>query len=187
MGMAEPTAFHTADMVRALIDETRPAPRYETVYGELLVTPAPRPAHQMVVGRLFRRLADYLDREPVGEVWMSPADVSWGRADVLVQPDVFVTPRRVEPLRRWDQVSQLLLAVEVLSPGSERADRFTKRRLYQAQQVALYWMVDVDDAAVHVWTPDAQLPDVQRGRLVWHAPGAREPLALPLAELFDAL
>ena len=38
MGMAAP-AYYTADMVRALPDDGK---RYETVHGELLVTPAPR-------------------------------------------------------------------------------------------------------------------------------------------------
>ena len=41
-----------------------------------------------------------------------------------------------------------MLAVEVLSPSSVRADRFTKRRLYQAQQVPLYWVVDADAGSV---------------------------------------
>jgi hypothetical protein len=48
MGMAAPT-YYTADMVRALPDDRN---RYETVHGELLVTPAPRFWHQIVVERL---------------------------------------------------------------------------------------------------------------------------------------
>ena len=47
-GMAAPI-YHTADMVRAMPDDGN---RYEVVYGELLVTPAPRPWHQVVVQRL---------------------------------------------------------------------------------------------------------------------------------------
>lgn len=48
MGMAAPL-YYTAEMVRALPDDGN---RYETVHGELLVTPAPRPWHQEVVDRL---------------------------------------------------------------------------------------------------------------------------------------
>ena len=44
MGMVAP-AYYTADMVRALPDDGK---RYEVVYGELLVTPAPRLWHQEV-------------------------------------------------------------------------------------------------------------------------------------------
>jgi Uma2 family endonuclease len=181
MGMAEPTTFHTAEMVRDLIQEDRHSPRYETVYGELLVSPSPRRVHQRVVLRLARRLADYLDREPVGEVVVSPADVSWGRNDVLVQPDVFVVPRD-EP-GEWASIRHLLLAAEVLSPSSGRADRFTKRRLYQAQGVPLYWMIDVDDRSVQSWTPDAEFPAVERETLVWHPAGVVDPFRLAVAEL----
>ena len=38
--------YYTADMVRALPDDGH---RYETVHGELLVTPAPGLEHQYVV------------------------------------------------------------------------------------------------------------------------------------------
>ena len=72
MGMAVPT-YYSADMVRALPDDGN---RYETVYGELLVTPAPRLWHQEIVGRLYRRLADFLDRQPIGHLLASPADRS---------------------------------------------------------------------------------------------------------------
>ena len=183
--MAEATTFHTGDSVRELMEQA-PAhwPRHETVYGELLVTPAPGWPHERVIGRLFRLLAAYAEREGIGEAVSSPADISWGGPDVLVQPDLFVVPREQAGGSAWASVTHLLLAVEVTSPGSQRADHFTKRRLYQAQGVLTYWMIDVDDAAVHVWAPHAELPVVERERLVWHPTGGAVPLTLPLAELF---
>jgi hypothetical protein len=39
--MFAPAQPWTAHRVRALIDESRPWPRYELIDGELLVTPAP--------------------------------------------------------------------------------------------------------------------------------------------------
>jgi len=56
MGMAAPT-YYTADMVRAIPDDGN---RYEVVYGKLLVTPAPRPWHQVVAHRLSVALELYL-------------------------------------------------------------------------------------------------------------------------------
>ena len=85
MGMAAPI-YWTADMVRQLPDDGN---RYEVVYGELLVTPAPRLNHQLLVSRLAVAVAKYLEHEPVGVMLTSPADISWGQ-DVLVQPDVFI-------------------------------------------------------------------------------------------------
>ena len=180
MGMAAPI-YWTAEMVRQLPDDGN---RYEVVYGELLVTPAPRLGHQLLVSRLFHPLAEYLAREPVGIVLTSPADISWGRDDVLVQPDVFVVP--VDEVRTgdWSRLRSLRLAIEVLSPSTTRADRFTKRRRYQEAGVPLYWIVDGDEQRVEVWTPGAELPAIEAERLVWSPAGAGQPFTLELAELF---
>jgi Uma2 family endonuclease len=181
MGMSLP-AYHTAEMVRALISETRHWPRYETVHGELLVTPAPRVEHQEIVRRLIVVLSAYLERERVAHVFMSPADISWG-ADTLVQPDVFAVPLEEARARTWTAIRTLLLAIEVLSPGSIRADRFTKRRLYQEVGVPLYWLIDVDEGLAEVWTPDARFPRVERDALTWRPVGASTLFELSLAEL----
>jgi Uma2 family endonuclease len=182
MGMAAPL-YYTADMVRALPDDGN---RYELVHGELLVTPAPRPLHQLVHVRLVLALGNYLAREPIGQLLASPADISWGD-DTLVQPDLFVV--RLDEARTldWTRMRHLPLVVEILSPSSTRADRFTKRRLYQEAAVPLYWIVDADAKAVEVWTPDATFPVFERERLVWHPEEATEPFVLPCAELFSPL
>ncbi len=179
MGMAAPT-YWTAEMVRQLPDDRN---RYEVVYGELLVTLSPRLGHQLLVSRLTVALGNYLAGESVGIVLTSPADISWGR-DVLVQPDVFVVSPREAKHREWSRLRSLLLVVEVLSLSTTRADRFTKRRRYQEAGVPLYWIVDGDERRVEVWTPAAELPEVETERLVWRPVGADGTFTLPLAELF---
>jgi Uma2 family endonuclease len=179
MGMAAPTYF-TADMVRAMPDDGN---RYEVVYGELLVTPAPRPWHQIVVGRLSRALGIYLERERVGLVLSSPADISWG-PDVLVQPDVFVVPLHEARTLAWSGMRTLLLVAEVLSPSSVRGDRFLKRLRYQHAGVPLYWVIDADEQTVEVWTPEVDFPAVEQERLVWRPSNAAEPFVLSLESLF---
>ncbi len=179
MGMSAPI-YYTADMVRALPDDGQ---RYEVVHGELLVTPAPRLWHQQLVLRLSVALDQYLRREPVGVVLSSPADISWGEDDLL-QPDVFVIPPEEARTLEWKQVRTLLLAVEVLSPSSARADRFTKRRRYQEERVPLYWIVDGEQHTVEVWTPNGRFPVFERDRVVWHPAGATEPFTLELGNLF---
>src|SRR5216117_2610503 len=124
-------AVYTAQMVRELPDDGK---RYEVIHGELFVTPVPRPPHQLVLGRLFAWIRTYLEAQGRADtVVFSPADVSW-TDDTLVQPDLFVvTPEEVSS--RWETVKTLLLAIEVISPSSRRADRVVKRRLYQEQRV----------------------------------------------------
>lgn len=182
MGMAAP-AYFTADMVRAMPDDGN---RYEVVYGELFVTPSPRPWHQVVVQRLSIALGKYLETEPVGLVLWSPADISWG-PDVLVQPDVFVVDPAEARTLDWARMRSLLLVAEVLSPSTTRADRFVKRVRYREAGVPLYWVVDGDERSVEIWTPRDEFPAVERERLVWHPAGSRAAFTLRLEDLFRPL
>lgn len=183
MGMPAMPVYYTAQMVRDLPDDGN---RYEVVYGELLVTPAPRFWHQEIIHRLHRALEDYLIRWPVGHAVQSPADISWA-PDVLVQPDLFVVPLDQVRTMSWERMKDLLLVAEVLSPSSIRADRFTKRRLYQQLGVPLYWVVEAEQHFAEVWTPDAISPRIERDRLHWHPTGAAEPFELQLATLLRPL
>ena len=182
MGMVAPV-YYTADMVRALPNDGK---RYETVHGELLVTPAPRAWHQEVLQRLNRRLVDFLAEYVVGHLFVSPSDISWSH-DTLVQPDLFVVDLEEARTMDWAQMQDLLLVVEVLSPSTARYDRFTKRRLYQEAHIPTYWIVDPDTRSVEVWTPQDELLQVERERVVWHPPDVDEPLAVELDELFRPL
>jgi len=174
------TQHYTAEMVRGLPDDGK---KYETVHGELLVTPAPRPLHELVQDRISAGLRDYLNRERVGHLWGSRSDISWG-ADTLVQPDLFVVALAEARMLDWSRMKTLLLAVEVLSPSSARADRFTKRRLYQEQRIPLSWLVDCDAGSVEVWTPEALVPFVEKERLKWEPEGAAVSCVIELAEIF---
>ncbi len=114
---------------------------------------------------------------------MSPADVRWGR-DTGVQPDLFVVPKAVARTMDWRQIRELLLVIEVVSPSSARADRFTKRRRYQEAGVPVYWIVDPKAEAVEVWTPEATLPIISKTQVVWAPAGAEEALVVEVGELF---
>lgn len=182
--MAAAPIYYTADMVRALPEDGN---RYETVYGELLVTPSPRQLHQIVHQRLSLELGNYLVQHPVAVLLYSPSDISWG-PDILVQPDIFVAD--LGEMRReggWEQLQTLHLVIEVLSPATSRFDRFTKRRLYQNVGIPLYWIVDCDVRQMEIWTPGDRLPVMERERLEWTAPGASEPCAIDVPHLFRPL
>jgi Uma2 family endonuclease len=179
MGMAAPL-YYSAEMVRALPDDGN---RYETVHGELLVTPAPRVWHQEIARRILGRLDRYLEEHPVGCLYYSPADISWG-PDILVQPDLFVVDLEQARSMDWSKMQNLLLTIEVLSPTTARYDRYTKRHLYQEVGIPLYWIVDADEKLVEVWTPESQFPAVERGRVRWKPEGVKEEFVLNLEELF---
>jgi Uma2 family endonuclease len=179
MGMASPI-YYSADMVRALPEDGN---RYEVVHGELLVTPAPRPWHEEIVGRLYLALREYLRREAVGHAFGSRSDISWS-PDTLLQPDVFVVPLDQARTLDWSRMKRLLLVAEVINSSSNRADRFTKRLEYQRQGVPVYWMMDPDVRLVEIWTPLDSTPALERERLVWRPEGSLGPFTIELAEQF---
>ena len=182
MSMPHAAADWTAERVRALPDDGL---RYEVVDGELLVTPAPRWAHQRAVAELFVILREHVRRHRLGEVTFSPADVELDPR-TLVQPDLFVVPL-VDGVRmqEWSDIEgRLLLAVEVLSPSTARADRHLKRRRYQRAGIPEYWIVDLDARLVERWRPGDERAELLAETLDWSPSGAAEPLVLDLPAWF---
>ena len=175
----------TREQVLALIDANPlVTPRYELVDGVLLVTPAPRGVHQFVVRELLVALDTYLTGKSLGEVLASPSDVEL-EDDTLTQPDVFVLPAaEALRLRREPTARSLLLAVEVLSPGSTRDDRGAKRELY-VRRIPEYWIVDADARLFERWRAGDERPEIIREVLTWTPPRAREPFVLDLRAFFS--
>ena len=178
----EPAGRHywTVDDVRALPDDGH---RYELVHGELLVSPSPRKRHQRVLRRLLFALEAWLRQHPVGELFASPADLTFG-PDTLLQPDLFVLTPEAAASPDWNTLGEVLLAIEILSPSTARHDRFPKRRAYQEAGVPLYWIVDADARQVEVWTPADSFPRLETDHLTWHPAGAADPFTLDLPALF---
>jgi Uma2 family endonuclease len=170
--------------VSDLADMPDDGQRYEVIDGELFVTPAPALRHQDAVLRLALLLFPYVSTHRVGHLIASPADVTFS-PHRGVQPDVFVAklidgqrPRMSRDIRG------LVLAVEVLSPSSVRADRVTKRALYRSEGVAEYWVVDLDARTFERSTPADTRVDVLADSLEWRPAGAPVSLIIDLKRYF---
>ena len=153
--------------------------RHELLDGVHVVTPSPAYRHQSVVTRLMRPLLAGLEGHPHLELLTSPADIVLGPR-TLVQPDLFVV--RIDPEHppvRWADAGLPLLAIEVLSPSTAARDRGAKRRIYQAADVAEYWIVDPDARLAERWTPSDTRPEIITDRLAWEPePGVRIEIGL---------
>ena len=173
----------TVDMLDALPDDGQ---RYEIIDGALLVTPAPSDAHQYVVGELYARLLGYLRGSGIAHPVISPADVRRDdRRRNRLQPDIFVV--RVmngkRPAYPFD-LGDLLLAVEVESPGSATYDYQTKRVVYMDAGIPEYWIVDPEARTIARWRGTEEPGEILSRQLVWHPEGMTEPFSLELAEFF---
>jgi Uma2 family endonuclease len=178
------SAEWTAEMAIALPADGK---RYEVLDGELFVTPAPSWDHQSALEILFPPVTAYVRAHRLGYARWSPADIVFSRRRLL-QPDMFVVPwQEGGPPRSWADVTSLLLAVEVLSPSSARADRHRKRLIYQDQRVPEYWIVDIDARLVERWRPEDLRPEIITGLLEWAPHAGVETLRIDLPAMFKAV
>ena len=117
--------------------------RYELVEGVLLVVPRPTPLHQLAMLRLGaeldRQLPDDLTVLPDVEVLVEAGPTPTVRA-----PDLVVVPSaRAEQNPPQLPAADILLAVEIVSPGTGRTDRVTKMSEYAEAGIPHYWLVDL--------------------------------------------
>jgi len=171
----------TVDDLQDLPDDGQ---RYEVIDGELFVIPSPSYDHQAAVAVLYRRLAEYLERDRIGYALLAPADVTFS-PERLVQPDVFVVPLvSGHRPRSFEDVKRLLLSVEVLSPSTARQDRVEKRALYRDEGVSEFWIVDLDARTFERSTPADARVDVLDARVEWLPAGASSPFVLDVPAYF---
>ena len=188
MAMPQTARDWTVQRVLALPNDGN---RYEVVDGELLVTPSPTFHHQDAVFTLARLLHAYAQANALGHVSISPADIELDER-TLVQPDLFVfeLPGGQRPTA-WKDIGKILLTVEVLSPGTARADRTTKRRRYQRHGISEYWIIDLDSRLVERWRPSDERPEISSDTLSWRPVESAAPFELDLpaffAEVLDGL
>jgi len=175
-----------ADVDRLVEEREGMAPRYELVGGELLVTPAPTRRHQRIILRLAFVLQPYLSRHRLGEVVLGPARLELVSGE-RYEPDLFVV-RAIDGRSPPADAAQVpLLVSEVLSPGSSRHDRITKRRAFQANGTPEYWIVDGDALVFEIWKPDDERPAVVDDAITWMPVGASEPLRVDVAAFFASV
>jgi Uma2 family endonuclease len=133
--------------------------RREIIGGDLLVNPAPRFEHQIVVANIHERLAVYLAEEGNFRVFESPLDVFVSRHDVVQPGLIVIAQRAVARFRREGIVDEPpILVVEVSSPSTSRTDQREKLALYERFGVLEYWIVDPAGHAVSVFSlnPDGK-------------------------------
>ncbi len=182
MGVAQAAKVWTVADLADLPDDGQ---RYEVLDGELLVTPAPSFDHQGAIGRLYLLVAPYLAEQRCGHAVFAPADVVFSPRRG-VQPDLFVVPLvGGRPPKRFADAGRLLLAVEVLSPSTARADRVKKRRVYREEGVDEYWIVDLDARVIERSIPASERVEVIPDRLEWHPEGASAPLVIEVERYLE--
>ncbi|MFF5172192.1 Uma2 family endonuclease [Micromonospora sp. NPDC000089] len=142
--MRQQRADYTLEDLLALPDD---APRVELVDGVIQVTPSPTLGHQNISSLLWMFLRSH-----------APARLSAAQAvavglssNTSRQPDVLLHRTGV-PLRDSMLTAEdVVLAVEIVSPGTRRIDRFAKPGEYAAAGIPFYWRIEQDPVHLYAY------------------------------------
>jgi Uma2 family endonuclease len=187
MPAVRPHRWTRGEVDRLMEDRAGLTPRYELVDGELLVTPAPSARHQRIILRLAFVLQPYLVRHRVGEIVLGPGELAMD-AEERYEPDLMVVPAVDGKLPSTNVApARAILVGEVLSPGSLRHDRVTKRKAFQRHAVPEYWIIDPEAEVFEVWREHDERPEVVDGRLAWQPSGADAPFDLDVRAFFGSV
>jgi len=181
VGMAVTIPYYT---VADLENFPNDGNRYELLDGVLLVTPAPSVSHQIVVSRLFEKLAT--DVHGVDRAFVFARGVVSFPPRTQLEPDLLIVPAHVPVSDKWEDLSEHWLAVEVMSRTSRIYDRDFKRDAYLALGVREVWLVDVRDRSIEVCTQPGE-GRLVRDAVTWSMPDGDVSVHVELAELFDGI
>lgn len=123
----------------------------ELLEGRLLMSPSPRPGHNIASKRLVLQLDSQMpgDMEVIQDIDVDLELAPPGGPATARRPDLVVVDRAA--VRRVDReggllkASDVLLVVEIVSPGSTRTDNVDKRGEYADAEIPHYWIVDITE------------------------------------------
>lgn len=117
--------------------------KWELIDGEAIVQATPAKRHQIIVANLLFELETA--RRRLGATWQAIGGI--GTRVVRdnhneIVPDVMILPPG-DDLSNWTY--DVIVAFEVLSPGSVRRDMVRKRAIYQRMQALTHYVVVAQD------------------------------------------
>lgn len=171
---------------RKFYEDVTPEHKWEFIQGEVVMHSPALNRHLLATQRLFRLMDTFAVTRQLGQVRTEEAMTSFSRNDY--EPDImFFGPAKaalIHPDTLHFPVPDL--AVEVLSPSTEKRDRGVKFQDYALHGVAEYWIVDpvAETVESHRLQRDAYPPaPAQRDGLLGSEviPG----FEVPLRAIFD--
>jgi Uma2 family endonuclease len=149
-----PRELMTLDEWDALPEDT--SAHYELQEGVLVVSPKPAKRHQLAVTRLAAQMERQL---PLG--WEAVPEF-----EVVVQADGPATVRapdivvvRKECPENRVVAAEVLVVVEIISPGSRKTDTHMKPFEYAEEGIPHYWLVDLEPPAPSITVYGLGAPD----------------------------
>lgn len=122
---------------------------YQLIEGELIITPAPNPRHQIISANIFEKVR--VLTKGLGVCLYSPVDVYLDDENAF-QPDVvFISNNRRDIIKEDGIYGVPDLVIEILSPSTASYDLKEKFGVYERSGVKEYWIVDPEVNSVEVY------------------------------------
>src|SRR6056297_3432564 len=126
--------------------------RWELIDGAAYdMSPVPSRRHQEIVGKVFVKLANFLEDKPFDVRLAAQKNAAEDEIINVVQPDVSVFCSE-EKLDDAGAVAAPDIAVEVLSPYTSVKDQREKLALYERFRVKEYWIIDPANQTLSVYS-----------------------------------
>jgi Uma2 family endonuclease len=172
----------TIEAFRALVDDRPDHEKWELIDGEMILNPTPANRHQVIVANVLYELESF--RRRTGAAWRTFPGIGTRHPDDQhneVVPDLMIVPRS-DDVTNWTY--DVLVAFEVLSPGSVRRDMVRKRAFYTRLDTLTHYVVlaqDRREATIFARNADFVPRPISADGII-----AIEPLglSLPLAEVY---
>ena len=138
MSVEEKKKYTEADY--QLLEEGAP---YQLIDGELVMSPSPVPFHQILLGRLFKIVDNFLEQKNLGGLCIfAPMDVRLDEENIF-QPDLlYISEERRSELVQARISGAPDLIVEILSPSTAHYDLQQKKIFYERYGVKEYLIID---------------------------------------------
>jgi len=124
------------------------APRVELRDGVMIVVPSPTIGHQNIGNLLWAWFRQHAPQEFLA---VTAVGVAVGLKDSF-EPDVLLLDASVANSNHYVMPADVVIAVEVVSPGTKRRDRLEKPAEYASAGVTHFWRIEQDP--VHVFAYD---------------------------------
>jgi Uma2 family endonuclease len=163
--------------------------RYESIDGELIVTPAPTIKHQRVLRSLIQILGTFAYETGRGELVLPPFDVVLGHYNI-VKPDLLLIASEPGHIPgdhdKFEGPPDLV--VEVSSPISLRIELVRKSALYARCGVPEYWIADPERRRMVIYNlQDKQYVPIESDDDGWLASRVFPGLRVDPSEVFFGL
>jgi Uma2 family endonuclease len=130
----------------------------QLINGELIMSPSPRPYHQLVLGNLYDVIKAY-GRKKGDTVFFAPIDLYIDNKNVF-QPDLIYVRKENKKIitnRGVEGVPDLV--VEVVSPSNIFTDRNAKKKTYSKMGVGEFWLIDPANRTLEIYLPKQSDPE----------------------------